>query len=461
MTTLKLYNTLSRTKEAFEPQDPKRVTMYVCGPTVYSYAHIGNARSAVSFDVLFRLLRHIYGQEHVVYARNITDVDDKINKAAYEQGVDISVITEKFAKIYQEDLENLGNLSPNIQPWATQTMDEIIGMIKALVDKGHAYEAQGHVLFDVSSYKDYGSLSKRSQDEMIAGARVEVAPYKKNPSDFVLWKPSDETTPGWDSPWGEGRPGWHIECSAMIEKHLGKTIDIHCGGIDLTFPHHENEIAQSTCAHDGEVFVRYWLHNGFLNMGDEKMSKSLGNIALIRELNEEYPPEALRMALLSAQYRQPLNWTESLVEQATSNLDKFYKKLDDLAGVEVSETKVDADILDALLDDMNTPMAYAALFALLKNKELSDAELKATLLGSGELLGFFEQSPQDWFASKSTGKELIDGALSDEEVKVLVDQRNDAKKSKDFALADQIRDDLSAKGVIIKDTPQGTTWERR
>lgn len=461
MSQLKLYNTLSRSKEDFIPSDEKRVTMYVCGPTVYSYAHIGNARSAVAFDLLFRVLRHVYGEDHVVYARNITDVDDKINKAAYEQGVDISVITKKFAKIYQDDLAALGNLSPTIQPWATETMDEIIEMIQALVDKGHAYEAEGHVLFDVSSYADYGHLSKRSQDEMIAGARVEVAPYKKNPSDFVLWKPSDETTPGWESPWGEGRPGWHIECSSMIAKHLGRTIDIHCGGIDLTFPHHENEVAQSTCAHDGETFVRYWLHNGFLNMGDEKMSKSLGNVTLIRDLNETYPPEAIRMALLSAQYRQPLTWTDSLIDQAITNLDKFYKKLEELSAIEIETPRVDDHVLEALLDDLNTPKAYAALFALLKDKTLDDKDLKAKLLGSAHLLGFLQDSPQAWQDSKKQRQKPQEGGLSDDEINALIQERLEAKKAKDFAKADQIRDDLISKNVMIKDTPNGTDWERQ
>lgn len=452
---LMLNNTLKREKQAFKPMDAGRVTMYVCGPTVYSYAHIGNARSAVAFDVLFRVLRHLYGEDHVVYARNITDVDDKINKAAYEQKVDIRTITEKFAKIYQEDLRALGCLDPTIQPWATETMDEIIGMIEALIEKGHAYEAEGHVLFDIGTYEDYGHLSRRSQDEIIAGARVEVAPYKRNAADFVLWKPSDDQTPGWESPWGYGRPGWHIECSSMIEKHLGTTIDIHCGGQDLAFPHHENEVAQSVCAHGGAPFVNYWLHNGFLNMGDEKMSKSLGNIALINDLIKAYPPEALRMALLTAHYRQPLSWTDSLIDQAIGNLDKFYHRLSDLEDLVVTP-KVHESVEAALLDDLNTPKAFAALFALLKDKRLSDEDLKAYLIGSGALFGFLQQSPAEWFASKQTGKSDLDEA----KIESMIAERAEAKANKDYGRADEIRDFLKSHAIMIKDSPEGTSWYR-
>lgn len=450
--TLKLYNSLSRKKEDFKPEDPNRVTMYVCGPTVYSYAHIGNGRSAVAFDVLFRMLRHHYGEDHVVYARNITDIDDKINKAAAEQNIDISVITRKFEKIYQDDLANLGNLSPTIQPRATETIDTIIAMLERLIEAGHAYEADGHVLFHVPSYKDYGQLSRASQDEILAGARIDVASYKKDPSDFVLWKPSTDALPGWESPWGRGRPGWHIECSAMIEKHLGETIDIHCGGTDLTFPHHENEIAQSTCSHGGKTFVRYWLHNGFLNMGSEKMSKSLGNIVLIHDLIDEHPPEAVRMALLSAHYRQPLIWGEDILNQCINNLDKIYNTLEELEDIDV-ESAFHPSLLEALDNDLNTPQAFAALFSLLKDQSLSKEALKSYLLGASDLLGLFQQKPSEWFASKKK-----ENTVDEAEIISLIEARQKAKAEKDFAKADQIRDDLIKEGIGLKDGPEGTNW---
>lgn len=451
--TLHLYNTLKRDKQAFVPMDENRVTMYVCGPTVYSYAHIGNGRSAVAFDVLFRVLRHHYGADHVIYARNITDVDDKINKAAKDQGVDISVITRKFEKIYQDDLAALGNLSPTIQPRATETIDVMIEMVQRLIDAGHAYEAEGHVLFDVPSYDDYGQLSRRNRDDMIAGARVEVAPYKKDPADFVLWKPAEDDMPGWDSPWGRGRPGWHLECSAMSEKHLGETIDIHAGGLDLTFPHHENEIAQSQCSHGGKTFARYWMHNGFLNMGDEKMSKSLGNILLIHDLIDAYPPEAVRMALLSAHYRQPLIWTDALLEQSLSTLDKLYKKMDELSDVN-AEAVVPQGVMDALNDDLNTPKAFAEIFGLLKDDSLSDETLKGYLLGVREVLGFLQQSPADWFAARRVETDMDESVIED-----LIKKRIEAKANKDYATADKIRQDLADQGIVLEDSPQGTTWK--
>lgn len=451
--TLKLYSTLSREKEIFTPQDAKRVTMYVCGPTVYSYAHIGNGRSATNFDVLYRVLRHHFGENQVVYARNLTDIDDKINKSAQEQKVDISVITEKFAKIYQDDLAQLGNLSPNIQPKATETIPEIVAMCERLIEAGHAYAAEGHVLFDVPSYKTYGHLSRRNLDEMIAGARVDVAPYKKDPTDFVLWKPSTDDLPGWDSPWGRGRPGWHIECSAMIEKHLGDTIDIHCGGIDLVFPHHENEIAQSVCSHDHKPFVRYWLHNGFLNMGDEKMSKSLGNIVLIHDIIKDYPPEAVRMSLLSAHYRQPLIWNEKILDQNITTLDKVYKKLEEFSALDV-KPKVHPSVLDALNDDMNTPLAFAEIFKFLKDTNLSSEELKSYLLGSGFLLGLFQQKPAEWFASKKSKV-----TLDEKEIRSFIEARNAARKERNFAKSDEIRDTLLKQGIVLEDTAEGTIWK--
>jgi cysteinyl-tRNA synthetase len=456
--TLYLHNTLSRSKEEFVPADPSRVTMYVCGPTVYSYAHIGNARPAVVFDVLVRLLRHLYPA--VVYTRNITDVDDKINAAAKEQGVEIGRITEKFEAIYREDMASLGVAPPDIEPHATDHIPEMIAMMQTLIDGGHAYEADGHVLFNVPTYAEYGRLSKRDRDEMIAGARVEVAPYKRDPADFVLWKPSTPDLPGWDSPWGRGRPGWHLECSCMIEKHLGRTIDIHGGGVDLVFPHHENEIAQSTCAHGGDTFVRYWLHNGFVNVDREKMSKSIGNVLLVHDLLEQAPGEAIRLALLNAHYRQPLDWSDDGLTHARRMLDRLYGALRSLADVEASTAEPDADFLAALEDDLNTPKALAALFEVARqaNVSIDDAEraaLKGTLLASGALIGLLGQDPEEWFAGADAG----DGPDAAEIEKLIAD-RNAARAEKDFATADRIRDELAAAGITLEDGAEGTKWRR-
>ncbi|MGA8260188.1 MAG: cysteine--tRNA ligase [Arenicellales bacterium] len=453
-----LYNTLSRRKERFQPGDPGRVTIYVCGPTVYSYAHIGNARPAVVFDVLVRLLRHEY--ENVVYARNITDIDDKINKAAEEAGVPISTITGKFTQAYHADLEALGVLPPDIEPRVTETIPRIIEMIGALIDRGAAYEADGHVLFNVPAFERYGELSHRDRREMVAGARVEVAPYKKDPADFVLWKPSTGALPGWDSPWGYGRPGWHIECSSMIETWLGRTIDIHGGGSDLIFPHHENENAQSTCAHDGELFCRYWVHNGFVNVNSEKMSKSLGNVLLVKDLLEQAPGEAVRLALISAHYRAPLDWTDDGLEQAKRRLDGLYQALRDLADVPAAAGGFESltrGFLDELRDDLNTPRALAELAALARaaNTTRDDAgrgRLKAALLASGELLGLLQQDPELWFSGEASDPEVIEA---------LIAERDRARKEKDFARADGIRDRLGEMGVDIEDGPQGTRWRKR
>ncbi len=455
---LTLHNNWTRKKEVFEPADPNRVTMYVCGPTVYNYAHIGNARPAVVFDVLARVLRRLYS--HVVYARNITDIEDKIIAAAKEQGVEISAITDKYADIYRKDMGTLGVLAPDLEPKATETIAEMIAMMERLIEDGHAYAAEGHVLFDVQSYAEYGRLSGRDRDEMVAGARVEVAPYKKDPADFVLWKPSTPEQPGWDSPWGRGRPGWHIECSAMIEKHLGQTIDIHGGGIDLQFPHHENEVAQSTCAHHGAPLARFWLHNGFVNIESEKMSKSLGNVLLVHDLIDQAPGEAIRLALLNGHYRQPLDWTAEGLAQAKRMLDRLYGALRNLADVRAEATSdaVPDAFLKALLDDLNTPKALAELFAIAKraNTETdpgTKALLKAELIGAGRLLGILEMDPEAWFAGGGTASH-IDG----EEIERLIAARNAARKEKNFAEADRIRDELAAKGVQIEDGPQGTSW---
>ncbi|MEN6543620.1 cysteine--tRNA ligase [Parvibaculum sp.] len=454
---LTLQNSLTRRKEVFEPADPARVTMYVCGPTVYNFAHIGNARPAVVFDVLARVLRRLY--PHVVYARNITDIEDKIIAAAKEQGVEISAITDKYANIYRDDMGTLGVLPPDIEPKATETVPGMIAMLETLIANGHAYAADGHVLFNVPSYAEYGQLSGRDRDDMIAGARVEVAPYKKDPADFVLWKPSAPEQPGWDSPWGRGRPGWHIECSAMIEKHLGTTIDIHGGGIDLQFPHHENEIAQSNCAHGNAPLARFWLHNGFVNIEKEKMSKSIGNVLLVHDLIKEAPGEAIRLALLNGHYRQPLDWTADGLMQSRRMLDRLYGALRSLADVEAqANDAVPEAFLEALLDDLNTPKALAVLFDLAKQANTATdkaerARLKAALLGSGYLIGLLQADPESWFAGAGLAPHI-----DAEEIEGLIAARAAARKAKDFKESDRIRDELAGRGILIEDGPQGTTW---
>ncbi|HZP11180.1 MAG TPA: cysteine--tRNA ligase [Nevskiaceae bacterium] len=457
---MQLHNTYTGRKEPFEPLDPQRVTMYVCGPTVYSYAHIGNARPAVVFDVLARLLRRKFPK--VVYARNITDIDDKINAAAAKEKVDISVITSKFAAAYHEDLAALGVQPPDFEPRVTEHLPQIIKMINALISKGHAYEAKGHVLFHVPSYPDYGQLSKRDTKELLAGARVEVAPYKKDPGDFVLWKPSTPELPGWESPWGRGRPGWHIECSAMSEALLGDTIDIHGGGHDLIFPHHENERAQSTCAHGGAPFARYWVHNGFLLMDSQKMAKSVGNVLLVREALKLGPHEAIRLALITGHYRQPLDWNDDVVADARRKLDRLYGALRDLGDVAPArDEKAPQAFVDALEDDLNTPLALAELFALATaaNKAESaeeKAKLKAQMVDAGSMMGLLQQSPHAWFAAAGTQSDGIGEA----EIEALIARRADARKAKNFAESDRIRDELKSKGVLVEDGKDGQRWRR-
>jgi len=434
---IRLHDTMTREKREFVPLNRERITMYVCGPTVYGRAHIGNARPAVVFDTLARLIRHEFGPNSLVYARNVTDVDDKIIASAEAEGVDPSVITERYERHYLEDMGALGVQAPDIAPHATQEIAAMIAMIARLIEHGNAYEAQGHVLFSVPSDPDYGVLSKRDRDAMIAGARVEVAPYKRDPADFVLWKPSDESVIGWDSPWGRGRPGWHVECSAMIERHLGDTIDIHGGGLDLIFPHHENEIAQSRCAHSGLPLARFWVHNGFVDMGSEKMSKSLGNIITPAELLVQgHRGETLRLALLSAHYRQPLSWTDEVVAQAKTNLDRLYR----LAG-EADAGPPDEGVVEALSDDLNTPLA------LMRLMQLDD---RATVKGSAALLGLLGQSSDQWFQGDADAR-AIESRIA---------ERSDAKKNRDFATADRIRDELKAEGIVLEDGPGGTTWRR-
>jgi cysteinyl-tRNA synthetase len=453
---LRLYNNLHRQLETFEPRDPNRVTMYVCGPTVYNYVHIGNVRPPVVFGVLANLLRRRYPK--LVYARNITDVDDKINAAARERGVPIGEITGKYTQAYFDDLARLGVAPADVTPHATAHIGHIVAMIERLIDSGHAYVAEGHALFSVASFPDYGKLSRRDPEEMLAGARVEVAPYKRDPGDFVLWKPSTPDLPGWPSPWGVGRPGWHIECSAMAEAHLGDTIDIHGGGVDLQFPHHENEIAQSTCAHGGEVFARYWLHNGMLTFDGAKMSKSVGNVSLVHDLLDQQPPEALRYALLSAHYRQPLDWSDNLIDQSVRTLDRLYGTLRDLADVPVTAPIVPVAVEAALCDDLNTPAALAELARIAGEARKADgplarANLKAELLGGGELLGLLQQDPAAWFSRGSAEGD-------DARIQALVDERNAAKAARDFARADAIRRQLADEGVLLEDTAQGVRWRR-
>jgi cysteinyl-tRNA synthetase len=465
--TLKLYDTMARAKRDFVPTDPQRVTMYVCGPTVYNFAHIGNFRPVVVFDLLFRVLRRLYGEDHVLYAANVTDVDDKINAKAAAEGAPISVISERYLAAYNADAAALGALPPTFQPRATQTMDAIVRMIGDLVRNNAAYAAEGHVLFNTQAFAEYGKLSGRPLEDLIAGARVDVAPYKQDPRDFVLWKPSKPGEPEWESPWGSGRPGWHIECTAMIAEALGLPIDIHGGGIDLVFPHHENELAQGVCAGHGREYARYWLHNGFLNMAEEKMSKSVGNVALAHDLLQAYPGEALRWALLSGHYRQPLEWSDALIEQAKSALDRLYRVLDDAARFlashgdedEEASTQLGAAFEGALHDDLNTPAAMSELFAMadqvrgaiMAKDPGKVARTRAPLLEAARLMGFLTADPQAWF---QTG---ADAGLKARVEQLLAD-RQAARAAKNWPEADRIRAELSALNVEVMDGPTGATW---
>lgn len=456
---LVLHDTMSGEKRPFVPKDPSRVTMYVCGPTVYNYAHVGNARPVVVFDVLFRLLRHVYGEAAVVYARNVTDVDDKINQASIDEGVPIATITDRFTAIYHQDMAKLGALPPSLEPRATAHIEAMLEMIGRLVEAGCAYAAEGHVLFDTTAFPDYGKLSGRTLDDMIAGARVEVAPYKRNAADFVLWKPSKPGEPAWPSPWGEGRPGWHIECSAMIERNLGLPIDIHGGGHDLIFPHHENELAQGACANHGAAYANYWLHNGFLTMDAEKMSKSLGNVLLVHDLVERTPGEAIRWALLSGHYRAPLDWTGELLTQSRKALDRLYGALRRAADVDAGPGAPPPAFVEALADDLNTPRAFAELFALGKTLETSADEAervaaKTGLLAAGRLLGFLTADPEVWFEGDA------DEALK-ARVEALLKTRFEARQAKDWATADRIRDELEQLNVVVMDSAEGATWRLR
>ncbi|MBA6412072.1 cysteine--tRNA ligase [Parahaliea sp. F7430] len=456
--SLKIYNTMSGKKERFEPLQPNSVTMYVCGPTVYNLAHIGNARPVVVFDTLYRLLQCHY--DEVTYARNITDVDDKIIAAAREGSRSIESVTEEFTQKYREDMAQLNALPPTIEPHATHNIAPMIALTEKLLAKGHAYVSEGHVLFAVESMPDYGKLSGRSLDDMLAGARVEVADYKRHPGDFVLWKPAADEDPGWDSPWGRGRPGWHLECSAMIREHLGETIDIHGGGRDLIFPHHENEVAQSRCAHGGD-YVRYWMHNAYLDIDGEKMSKSLGNFRTVRELLQSYRGEVLRFALLSAHYRSPLNFSAELLEQAEATLGSLYSTLRQVEDIPLDmEVQLAGEpFYEALNDDLNTPLAIAEIHALAKqlHKAPEDEKpaLKGRILAAGNLLGILEQHPQDWLQG-----DLDSSDITAEEIEQAIADRQAAKAAKDYAKADEIRQDLLARGIVLEDSREGTKWKR-
>lgn len=456
---LLLYNTLKRKKQVFEPQDPNRITMYACGPTVYNYAHIGNARPAVIFDLLYRVLSSRYPK--VIYARNITDVDDKINATAAEENVPIDVISKRYSDAYHDDMAALGVGLPSIEPRATEHIPQMIDMIERLISSGHAYEAEGHVLFSIESFDGYGALSRCEMREMVAGARVEVAEFKRHPGDFVLWKPSVDPQPGWDSPWGWGRPGWHLECSVMSEQHLGDTIDIHGGGQDLVFPHHENERAQSVCAHGGKTFARYWMHNGFVTCDKRKMSKSLGNTLVVHKLLKQTPGEVLRYLLLSAHYRQPLDWSDEALTRVRRTLDRIYGVLRDAAAkfgpLQAAESP-SAMFMSTLLDDLNTPEALAELNS--EARRLANAgsaeeahESGGLLLAAGSFIGLFQDDPETWLAGDTEG---LDDALIDQ----LIVERNAAKKNKDFSRADEIRDQLQEMGIALEDTADGTRWRR-
>ena len=460
MRNIELHNTYSNTKKVFVPQNPKKITMYVCGPTVYNYAHIGNARPAVVFDVLFRLLRFNYGTENVVYARNITDIDDKINNEAKKLNCSIEEIASKYKIIYEEDMKDLGVLSPTFEPLATEHISEIQNMIKNLIKNNHAYLSNNHVIFDIDSFNQYGKLSNRKLEDSIAGARVDIATYKKKPADFILWKPSSDDLPGWESPWGRGRPGWHIECSAMIEKHLGNTIDIHGGGNDLIFPHHENEIAQSECSHNGKKLANFWMHNGYVTIDKEKMSKSLGNSITLNSLLKSYPGETIRFTLLSAHYRQPLDWSNKALKQAQKTLDRMYSSLSNHLSIPYQkEIPPDDTVIKALCDDLNTPKALSELSRLCKKlKSENDtnkiSELKSKIISSGQLIGLLQESFSD----------LLRPSLDDQEnqkINALILDRKHARKNKDYKKADEIRSKLDELGITLEDNNDQTSWRKK
>ena len=455
MSKIQLYNTLSRQKELFTPLDPSHIRVYACGPTVYGRIHVGNARPIVVFDVLVRVLRRLY--DRVTYVRNITDVDDKINDRAAANGQSIDELCADTIVSFHADTAALGAVPPDVEPRATHHIDQMIAMISLLIDKGHAYAADGHVLFQVSTMPHYGALSKRSMEDMIAGARVEVAPYKRAPEDFILWKPSTTSQPGWDSPWGRGRPGWHIECSAMAKAYLGEVFDIHAGGLDLIFPHHENEIAQSCCAHGTSHMARYWLHNGFVTMNDEKMSKSLGNVITVAEATARYRPEVLRAALLSAHYRAPLDLSENAMQDVQNSLDRLYRAA---GAAKPSDMALDDAFMACLCDDLNTPAAMARLHELARQANKGDQAAAAALKSSAELIGLLRDTADDWAKAGSAVNDSDNTQLDDATIDAEIAARNAARAARDFATADAIRDRLAAAGIILEDGQDGTGWRR-
>jgi len=462
MISLKLHNTLGNSKEEFIPIDKNNIKIYACGPTVYNYAHIGNARMAVVCDLLVRTLKKIYPK--VTYVSNITDIDDKIIKASVENKISIDKLTRKYENIYNEDMSKLGVLKPDIQPRATEHISEMIELIKTLINNNNAYVSEKHVLFNVLSYSKYGQLSGRDKEEQIAGSRIEVSEYKKNPGDFILWKPSSEDQPGWESPWGRGRPGWHIECSAMSEKTLNLPFDIHGGGLDLTFPHHENEIAQTCAAHkfnNPKEYAKYWVHNGFVTIEGEKMSKSAGNIFLVHELIKSYPGESLRFALLSSHYRQPLNWNTALIKQSQKTLNRIYRILKENENVPYDKTiQIDENLFNALADDLNSAKALAEINILTEKLSKSDKKnktiYKSKLLSSGNLLGILQENPNNWLKYGISNDNIDNNKILE-----LIEKREEARKNKNFDLADKIRITLNKMNIEIEDTDNGTEWRNK
>ena len=454
-----LSNTLSGTKEVFKPHRPDQVLMYVCGPTVYNYIHIGNARPIVTFDLLYRLLKQQY--KEVTYVRNITDIDDKIINAADAENITVDALTQRYTEAFHHDIDSLNVLPPDTEPRATEHIADMQKMIEKLLQKGHAYEAEGHVLFEIATAENYGCLSHQSLNEIVEGARVEVASYKKNPSDFVLWKPSTPEQVGWDSPWGRGRPGWHLECSVMIEALLGDTIDIHGGGMDLVFPHHENEIAQSECAHDGKQFVRYWMHNGYITVKGDKMAKSVGNFVTLRDVLQNFHGECVRLALMSVHYKKPLDWTPDALKKAHNNLDKWYRLL---LSTQPQPATVDTKVSEALADDLNTPLAIAELHRLASEVSAaseSERDTKAAVLrASANFVGLLLEEPRQWLRWQAPTKASAE-QISEQEIEALIAKRNQARGNKDFATADEIRDYLNAAGIVLEDSDSSTQWLRQ
>ena len=453
--SLNLYDTFSNSKKKFEPIDPKNIRMYVCGPTVYDYPHVGNARPVIVFDILFRILQNIYGTEHVTYVRNITDVDDKIINASQENNEDINELTSRTINYFHADAKYIGAMEPSFEPRATDHIAEMINIIETLIEKNYAYVAENNVLFSSTKFSKYGSLSGKNLEEMIAGSRVDIESYKQEASDFILWKPSKDNEPGWDSPWGKGRPGWHIECSAMSEKLLGKTFDIHGGGQDLIFPHHENEIAQSECA-NGEKFANYWVHNGFVTVEGNKMAKSDGNFVTVNELKEKYQGEVIRLTMILTHYRQPLNWTNDNLQESKKTLDKWYQYFSEVDFKPDLSVMIDENVMNALNDDMNTPQAIAELHKLFKNCKSDDQDSLNQFLISAQFLGLMNDEPSQWL---SWGKENI--SVDQNKIESLITQRNTARANKDFAEADRIRDELENLGIVLEDKGTETTWKTK